>query len=183
MNKPEQYLAVYEENMAKMPEWARDLLGGTSFSDIIVNNGLQIISVAVAGWLIATWFEHRHNKDMARREISLQDIHLNNFKRPPACEPEQTTMLIGSVVIAHDYFRTLTIAIRKLIGGNIQPYERLVTRGRREALIRLREEASMRKLDTVINVRFTSSLVSGKFLSAVELVAYGTGVKTHSTSG
>jgi uncharacterized protein YbjQ (UPF0145 family) len=179
MNKREQYVAVYEENMAKMPEWARDLVGGTSFWDIIVNNGLQIISVAVAGWLIATWFEHRHNKDMTRREISLQDIHLNNFKKPPACEPEQSTMLIGSVVIAHDYFRTLTIAVRKLIGGNIQPYERLVTRGRREALIRLREEASLRKLDTVINVRFTSSLVSGKFLSAVEMVAYGTGVKTN----
>jgi uncharacterized protein YbjQ (UPF0145 family) len=86
-------------------------------------------------------------------------------------------------VIAHGYFRALTIAIRKLIGGNIQPYGHLVTRGRREALIRLREEASLRKLDTVINVRFTSSVVSGKFLSAVELVAYGTGVKTNTTNG
>ncbi len=161
MNKPEQYFAVYEENMAKMPEWAQDLIGGTTIWDIIINNGLQIISVAVAGWLVATWFEHRHNKDMARREISRQDIHLNNFKNPPVCEPEQSTMLIGSVVIAHDYFRTLTIAIRKLIGGNIQHYERLVTRGRRAALIRLREEASLRNLDTVINVRFTSSVVAG----------------------
>lgn len=178
MNKIEQAFAEFEQKLAKQPEWLQDLFGGTSIWDMIVNNGLQAISIGVVGWMVATWFERQHNKDMTEREILLQDIHLNNFKRPPACDPEQTTILIGSVVVAHDLFRKLIIFIRKLIGGNIQPYERLVTRGRREALIRLREEADLRGLDTVINVRFTSSVVAGRFLSAVEMVAYGTGVKT-----
>ena len=96
----------------------------------------------------------------------------------PSCEPEGVTLLIGSVVVAHDYFRTLLIFFRKIIGGNIRPYERLVQRGRREALIRLKEEADLRGIDKVVNVRFTTSTVSGRFLHAIEMVAYGTGVKT-----
>jgi uncharacterized protein YbjQ (UPF0145 family) len=179
MNRIEQIFATIDQQLAKMPEWFQDLFGGTSISDIIVNNGLQVISIGVAGYLVASWFERQHNKDMTAREIPLQYIRLNNLKKLPTCELDQSIILIGSVVVAHDFFRTLLIIIRKLIGGNIHSYERLVTRGRREALIRLREEAAMRGINAVINVRFTSSVVVGRFLSAVEMVAYGTGLKTN----
>jgi uncharacterized protein YbjQ (UPF0145 family) len=168
----------WEENMLKMPAWFQDIFGGTNLWDMILNNGLQVIGVGVIGWLVATWFERQHFKDMARREIPLEPILLNTFKKPPPCEPERTTMVVGSVVVAHDFFRTIVIAIRKLIGGNIAPYERLVQRGRREALIRMKEEAEFLGLDKVVNVRFSTSVVSGKFLRAVEMVAYGTGVKS-----
>ena len=80
--------------------------------------------------------------------------------------------------MAHDYFRTLIITFKSLVGGNIQPYERLVQRGRREALIRLKEEADLLGLDKLVNVRFITSSISGRFLHALEMVAYGTGVRT-----
>lgn len=82
------------------------------------------------------------------------------------------------MVVAHDYFRTLIIFLRNIVGGNIKPYERLVERGRGEALIRLKEEAELRGIDKVINVRFTTNSISGRFLHAVEMVVYGTGIKT-----
>ena len=180
MNKTEEVIQKFEYNMSNMPGWLQDILGGSTIWDILVDNSLQVISVGLVGWLLATWFERRHLKSMNTREIPLQKIGINTFKHCPPCEPKACTLLIGSVVIAHDYFRTLIIFIRKLIGGNIQPYERLVQRGRREALIRLREEADLRGLDKVINVRFTTTAISGRFLHAVETVAYGTAVRTPS---
>ena len=162
----------------KMPwDWVSDY-SAVSIWDMIVANGLQVVSVGVLGWLIATWLERRHFKSMSEREILLQGISVNTAKRISSCEPEGVTLLIGSVVVAHDYFRTLIIFFRKVIGGNIKPYERLVERGRREALIRLKEEAEIRGMDKVINVRFTTNAIAGRFLHAIEMVAYGTGVRS-----
>ena len=174
----DQAIEAVEKAMSDPPEWALDLMGAGSIWDFLIANGSQVLGVGLAGWLIATWFERRHLKSMSLREVPLQGISLNTLKHAPDCEPEACTLLIGSVVVAHDYFRTLIIVLRRLIGGNISPYERLVQRGRREALIRLKEEADARGIDKIINVRFTTSAISGKFLHAVEMVAYGTGVKT-----
>ena len=148
----------------KMPvDWFDDY-SAMSIWDMVVANGLQVVSVGVIGWLVASWFERRHFKSMSEREVPLQYISVNTAKRISSCEPEGVTLLIGSVVVAHDYFRTLIIFFRRVIGGNIQPYERLVERGRREALIRLKEEAELRGIDKVINIRFTTSAVAGRFL-------------------
>ena len=178
MSKIGDGIKEFEQQMSEMPQWFQNIFGGTSLWDMMINNGLQVFALGATGWLVATWFERRHLKQMTEREIPLEGIKLNTFKTPPPCEAEQTTLLIGSVVIAHDFFRTLIIFIRKLIGGNIRHYERLVDRGRREALIRLKEEAELRGLDTIINVRFTASVVAGRFLTAVEMVAYGTALKS-----
>ena len=174
----DQAIDAVEQAMAESPVWVQDLIGIGSFWDMLLANSAQIFGVGLAGWLIATWFERRHIKSMNLREKPLQGIKINTLKHAPACEPEACTLLIGSVVVAHDYFRTLIIMFRRLVGGNISPYERLVQRGRREALIRLKEEAELRGIDKIINVRFTTSAISGKFLHAVEMVAYGTGIKT-----
>ncbi len=59
-----------------------------SIWNMVVANGLQVVSVGVVGWLIATWFERRHFKSMSEREIPLQGISVNTAKRIPSCEPE-----------------------------------------------------------------------------------------------
>jgi len=161
----------------RAPEWAQGLFGGTNIWDIVRANGLQALAIGVLGWTVATLYERRHLKYMAAREKLLADIKMNT--NTDAGEGAESGILIyGSVVVAHDFFRTLVIQLRKIIGGNIKAYERLVARGRREAFIRLREDARLRGFDTVVGVRFTGSHISGRFLSAVEMVAYGTGVKT-----
>ena len=178
MKTQEEVRAEIDEVIHNLPfDWINDY-SAMSVWDMVVANGLQVVSVGVIGWLIATWFERRHFKSMSEREIPLQRISVNTSKRFASCEPEGVTLLIGSVVVAHDYFRTLIIFLRRVIGGNIKPYEKLVERGRREALIRLKEEAELRGIDKVINVRFTTNSVSGRFLHAIEMVAYGTAVRS-----
>lgn len=178
MNKVEQTIQEFNQKLGTMPEWFQSLFGGNNFWDMITTNSLQVFGLGLAGWLIAGWFERRHIRSMSAREIPLQNISISTSKHHPPCEPEACTLLIGSVVVAHDYFRTLFIVIRRLIGGNIKPYERLVQRGRREALIRLKEEADLRGIDKLINIRFSTTSISGRFLHAIETVAYATGIRT-----
>lgn len=178
MNKVEESIQKFEQGMSEMPSWFQDIYGGQTLWDMLIANSLQVFGVGLAGWLIASWFERRHLKSLSLREFELKHIRINTLKQAPGCEPETATLLIGSVVVAHDYFRTLIIFLRKLVGGNIRPFERLVQRGRREALIRLKQEADSRGINKVINLRFTTSSISGRFLHAVEMVVYGTGVRT-----
>lgn len=179
MSRIETVFRSFEHNLFTRNPWFREVFGDDTLWGILTSNGAQAIGIGVTGWLLAAWFERRHLRSISQRESQLQTISINTSKKLPPCEPEAATMLIGSVVIAHDYFRTVMIALRKLVGGNIKPYERLVQRGRREALVRLKEEAELRGIDKIINVRFTTTVISGRFLHAVEMVAYGTGVRTH----
>ena len=65
----------------KMPwDWVSDY-SAMSVWDMVVANGLQVVSVGVLGWLAATWFERRHFKSMSEREILLQGISVNTAKR------------------------------------------------------------------------------------------------------
>ncbi len=181
MSKIDDTIEEFNQKLADSPLWLQDVFG-SSIQDMLSPSLWQLLNIGLFGWLLATWLERRHLKSMSLRETALERISVNTLRRPPACEPEASTLLIGSVVVAHDYFRTLIIAIRKLIGGSIKPYERLVERGRREALLRLKEEADARGIDRILNVRFTTSAVSGRFLRAVEMMAYGTGIKTRKDS-
>jgi len=177
VNKYEDVIQEFDQSMAKAPGWLQELLGGNTFWDMFLSNGFKFIGVGLIGWLLASWLERVHLRSLNAREAPLENILVTTSKRPPPDEPEGCTLLVGSVVVAHDYFRTLIIAIRRLIGGNIKPYERLVQRGRREALIRLKEEADLLGIEKVINIRFDTTTVSGRFLHAIETIAYGTGIK------
>ena len=178
MSKAGESVREFLLGIARPGGWFEYPSAGDTFMDMLTANGLQVVTIGVTGWLLATWFERRHLRSLDTREAPLQHISVNTGKRLPPCEPGASTLLIGSVVLAHDYFRTLVIALRRLLGGNIKAYERLLERGRREALIRLKEEADLRGLDRLVNVRFNTSVISGRFLHAVEMVAYGTGIRT-----
>ncbi|UTW56248.1 YbjQ family protein [Kordiimonas sp. SCSIO 12610] len=171
------FLEWKQEMYANMPDWLVDLFfAGSSYTDMMARNFLQTFLVALAGWSLATYMEHRHNKKMSAREAELQDVIITTAKRAGP-EMTQAMMVTGSVVVCHDFFRTLFIKLRQIIGGNIVHYERLLVRGRREAFIRMQEEAKLRGFNKIINVRFGSSHIAGRFLPAIELTAYGTGVR------
>jgi uncharacterized protein YbjQ (UPF0145 family) len=90
---------------------------------------------------------------------------------------ERSHLVMGSVVISIDYFKRILAGLRKLIGGNVQAYETLVDRARREAVLRLQE--SCPEADQIINLRLeTSSISKGarRQIGSVEVLAYATAV-------
>ena len=86
----------------------------------------------------------------------------------------------GSVVLSVDYFKKFLYSLRKIVGGEARSLESLMDRGRREAVLRMKEQYP--DADTIFNVRLETTNISGsnpKALGAVEVFAYGTAVKFH----
>ncbi|MFC1631985.1 YbjQ family protein [Candidatus Omnitrophota bacterium] len=94
----------------------------------------------------------------------------------------QSRLVTGSVVISLDYFKRFLAGLRKIVGGRIKSYETLLDRGRREAILRMKQAAKNQGADMIINMRFETSgigTVSKKkdSVGCFEILAYGTAVK------
>jgi len=138
---------------------------------------LAFISL-VAGLLLGPVNERRHYRSMEQREAQYRNILLSNEKHPPAEWAAQPFALVqGSVVVSSDYFKDFMAAFRRLMGGNLKSYGTLLERGRREALLRLKQQAHELGAQRVIGVLFETSAVhqgrAGKIVSC-EVLAYGT---------
>jgi uncharacterized protein YbjQ (UPF0145 family) len=83
----------------------------------------------------------------------------------------------GSVVVGEDYFNSMLAVLQKLVGGRLKSYETLLDRARREAVLRMKEEARQQGASMVVNVKFQTFSIPGRnpnSLRAVEVLAYGT---------
>ncbi len=124
--------------------------------------------------------EQRHFREIRRREAELRDVLVFNERRPPADRAfRQATLVVGSVVIAEDYFKRIAAGVRGFFGGRVTVYESLMDRGRREAVLRMKEQARRHGATLVFNVRFeTSSLAADggaqSTMFSAEFIAYGT---------
>jgi uncharacterized protein YbjQ (UPF0145 family) len=122
--------------------------------------------------------EALHYRSIIEREDELRHVVLlaEGFP-PPELLDHDALMVTGSVVISVDYFKTVVAALRNLVGGNLNGYETLLDRARREALLRLQRQAAERGARAVVNVKFETSRVSGdaaRSIGSVEVLAYGT---------
>ena len=85
------------------------------------------------------------------------------------------------VVFGPSHWHLLIGFLNNLIGGSIDIFQKVISAGRAEAMQRLRESAVANGWDDVINVRIDTSDMApqgaGRSIKAVEVFAYGTGVK------
>ncbi len=133
------------------------------------------------GILVGGYRERRHIMDLCRREAATDHILITNLKRiPDADRVRQVALVEGEVVIATDYFKSLATVLRKLVGGELRAAQSLLTRARREAVLRMVERAHALGAREVYNVRFASSNIAQMFGNkgaiAVEIYAYGTAI-------
>lgn len=129
---------------------------------------------AVAGWLVAWGLERRALEQLAIDEAPFAHIRLQS-DAPEELRGTAGALIHANVALTHDFFRTFLISIRKLFGGRVEAYQRLVDRGRRIAYLRLREEAAARHAEAVLNVRVETVNLS-RHLPRIEVVAWGTAV-------
>jgi uncharacterized protein YbjQ (UPF0145 family) len=78
------------------------------------------------------------------------------------------------VVIASDYFKNFTATLKNFFGGRLTSYESLMDRGRREAMLRLKEKAVAGGADEIVGLRLMMTAVD-QF--GIEILASGTAVK------
>ena len=80
-------------------------------------------------------------------------------------------------MVAADYFKAVAAALKTLIGGQMKSLEKMQERARREAVLRMTEEAQRIGAKAVTNVRIETSTIAGKrqgSCAGVEVIAFGT---------
>ncbi len=131
-----------------------------------------------SGYFFGKYAEKKHFHSLAKREEKLLPLPLTSSKYPlENREVESARLVLGGVVISIDYFKRILAGLRNIFGGNVQSYETLLDRGRREATLRLRE--SCLDADEIINLRIETSSISkggNNRIGCVEVLAYGTAI-------
>ena len=133
-------------------------------------------------YFIGSHLESNHYKSIREREAATKDMVAINFPRFPF-DVERADMVMGSVVVSHDHFKRFLAQLRIIVGGRIKSYEPLLDRARREAVLRMKEQALAHGHNTVVNIRLETSRLAnsrrgGKGTAGVEMLAYGTALTT-----
>ncbi len=154
-------------------------IGGLTMGALHPARHLACSCPALLGLGFGATTERRHLSSLTRREEALADMLVTDLKRFPggADASAGVLMVTGEAAIATDYLKTFLADLRKLVGGELRSYQSLMLRARREAVLRMLEEARSQGYDAVCNVRLNTSNISGisrKRPPVVEMLATGT---------
>ena len=132
----------------------------------------------VVGYISGSIVEKRHYKSIHKREDELKELPTILLKKPLNESDISSCRLVnGSVVISIDFFKKFLAGLINFFGGNISSYETLIDRARREAILRLKEDA--KGASEIINLRIETSSITKNAknnIGSVEVLAYGTAI-------
>lgn len=148
---------------------------------VFLQFGLPVF-IFVITYFVGTTIEKRHFRSIRDREEKSRSFPVVTFDTMPAdWRVGSAELVTGSVVISLDYFKRIIAGLRGLVGGRLKTYEPLLDRARREAVLRMTENAQSQGYDAVINVRLETSRLAnsangGKGIAGIEMLAFGTAV-------
>ena len=141
-------------------------------------NLIIFATLLLVGYITGSLLEKRHFKSIKKREREMVELPTIMLKKPLENKNISTCRLVnGSVVISIDYFKRFLASLINIFGGNIGAYETLLDRARREAVLRMKEDAQ--DASEIINIRIETSSISKnstKNVGTVEVLAYGTAI-------
>ncbi len=144
------------------------------------------LTLLIVTYFTGTALERRHYASIRERELRYRSLPAITFRSvPPGWTATECALITGSVVISVDYFKRFLSGLRMIIGGRVKSYETLLDRARREALLRLKEDAVERGCHAVVNVRLETCRIANarnsERIAGLEVLAFGTGLKLLNT--
>ncbi|MGB1110581.1 MAG: YbjQ family protein [Gammaproteobacteria bacterium] len=136
-----------------------------------------LLFLLALGYFFGRHAENRHYRSIRKREKRFMALPTVATRVPPRDQDYEQRLVSGGVVISVDYFKRFLAGLRNLFGGRVKSYESLLDRARREAILRMKEEAYRQGASYVFNLKIeTSSISKGAkdTVGAVEVFAYGT---------
>ena len=114
-------------------------------------------------YLVGKHLEDTHLSDLEARERALAHMLVTDLRAFPMmdAQPKPPVMVTGEAVLAADAFKSWLLSWRSLFGGEAKSFRKLMDRSRREALMRLLEEAHRQGYNAVCNVRYDSADLTG----------------------
>ena len=147
--------------------------------DLALRIGIPVLLVVI-GLFSGKFVERRHYASIEERETEHRSLPVTSYRAlDPQREIASSRLVVGSVVISVDAFKSMLGGLQTFFGGRVSSYESLVDRARREAVLRMLEEAE--GADTVVNLRVETSMVGqgepGENVGSIEALAYATAVE------
>jgi len=140
---------------------------------------ISLVVLLLLGLIVGRARERSHFRNLDERERQLEYMLLTDIKTFPggADGTRGGTLVMGQAVIATDYLKTFFAGFRKIIGGEMRSFESLMERARREAILRMLEEARDKGFNAVCNLRMGTADIGGVTgaRGAVMVEAFATG--------
>ncbi|MBI0427409.1 YbjQ family protein [Psychrobacter sp. NG27] len=157
-----------------------------SLTQMLINYG-PFVCLFIVGWFFGSRHERQHLTQLRVAEQDLGDITVSSERlyRPKLAAGSEGELVLGSVVIAQDYFKMIIARVLSIFGKNLTTYETLLDRARREAIVRMRADAKAKGYTHIYGLRLEVTNIN-QLGSMVEAIAYGTAVisidHSHTTS-
>lgn len=133
------------------------------------------ISLFVFSYLIGTYKEKAHFKEIVKREKALVSLPALTIKYAEDRAVVKTKLVMGNVAVAGDFFKRVVAQLASLFGMRISVAESMMDRARREAILRMKDQAA--GADAILNVRVESLKIGDrKKITGIEVMAFGTAV-------
>ena len=134
------------------------------------------LAILVVGAIAGRFQEQRHFAELDAREPRVAGITVTDLRSPPpGLTATSGALVVGQVVLGSDRGKQLVAQLRSLLGGEVVSFQKILVRARREARLRMLEEAKRMGADCVINVRYEKSEITNL---AAEVLCYGTAITT-----
>ena len=130
----------------------------------------------IVGATVGMFQERRHLASLDEREPAVARIVVTALRgTPPGMVAVSGELVMGGVVLGSDRGKQVVAQLRSLLGGEVRSFQKILVRARREARLRMLEEARRIGADCVINVRYETSEITNL---AAEVLCYGTAIRT-----
>ncbi len=133
------------------------------------------------GFVVGRVNEQRHIATLDREEAEMGQLLTLATSTLPGITGHGGALVSGSAVIATDYFKTFAAGLRSLVGGEVKSYSTLMDRARRQARVRLAQQARQLGAVGVVNLRYQMNDIGGSARGAAqtEILCYGTAILPH----
>ena len=129
--------------------------------------GLQLLifigPLFICGFLIGRNVEKRHFRSLEEREAATRNVLVTQVKSFPMAitDAGPPTVVLAEAVIASDHLKSFLAVWKNIFGGEIRSFQTLQERAKREAILRLVENATHQGFNAVCNVRVMTADIGG----------------------
>ena len=142
---------------------------------------ILFLTLLLLTYTTGTILEKNHYKKIKERELRLVKhpiISYGSKNFTPEKPVRKVELVTGEVVISGDYFKFIVAVLKNFFGGRLKTFESILDRGRREAILRMREKAI--NADIIVNTKVESVMLNdisrNNTIPQCAIIAYGTAI-------
>jgi uncharacterized protein YbjQ (UPF0145 family) len=129
----------------------------------LIVSAVFTVALLALGYFAGGYHERQHIASLDAREAALRHMVVTQLRSYPGWIPDTSPprLIVAEAVIGTDFLKTFLASLRNLIGGEVRSFQSLMERARREATLRLLEEADAAGYNAICNLRLDSADIGG----------------------